>query len=242
MHISIVAERIFSVFGWPVSNTMLTAWIVIILLGVFSYIATKKMQMVPSGVQNFFEFVIEQFYDLMNGVLEDRALTTRLFPLIGTFFIFILATNWLGLLPGFGSIGFYEEGILVPFFRSTNADLNTTIALAMISVISIQVLGVMALGAKKYAGKFISFKSPITFFVGFLELISEFVKIISFSFRLFGSIFAGEVLLTVMIFLAPYIVPLPFMGIEVFFGFIQAIVFSFLTLVFVKMAMTEMAH
>jgi F-type H+-transporting ATPase subunit a len=246
MHISVAAEKIFTVFSWPVSNTMLTAWMVIVLFGAISYLATKKMKLIPLGIQNFFEWAIEAFFDLMNSVIEDREKTKKLFPIIATFFFFILATNWFGLLPGFGSIGFYEEvhgeEVLVPFLRSTNADLNTTIALAIISVISIQFFGIMALGAAKYGKKFFSFKSPIAFFVGILEFLSEFTKILSFSFRLFGSIFAGEVLLTAMAFLAPYFVPLPFMAVEVFIGFIQALVFSFLSLVFIKTATTDTAH
>jgi F-type H+-transporting ATPase subunit a len=174
--------------------------------------------------------------------MGDRKLALKFFPLAATFFIFILTTNWMGLLPGFGSVGFYEHEVLVPYFRATNADLNTTLALAMLSVITIQVAGITALGFFRYGKKFINFSSPINFFVGILELISEFAKIISFSFRLFGSIFAGEILLMVIAFLVPYVVPLPFIGLEIFIGGVQALVFMLLTVVFIKMAMTPMEH
>jgi F-type H+-transporting ATPase subunit a len=122
----------------------------------------------------------------------------------------------------------------VPLLRGANADLNTTLALAVIAVIAIQVLGVSAIGAIKYAKKFFNFSNPINAFVGFLELISEFSKLISFSFRLFGNIFAGEVLLMVIAFLVPYIAPLPFFFLELFVGIVQALVFMMLTLVFIK--------
>jgi F-type H+-transporting ATPase subunit a len=136
--------------------------------------------------------------------------------------------------------------VLVPFLRSTSADLNVTLAIALISVFTIQFMGIAAIGVAKYAGKF--FVSPfhkpyfIGTFVGVLELISELAKIISFSFRLFGNIFAGEVLLIVMLNLVPFLVPLPFLFLELFVGFVQALVFAMLTLVFLKMAVTEAAH
>jgi len=150
----------------------------------------------------------------------------------------------MGLLPGFGSIGLHEveEGheVFVPIFRSTYADVNMTFALALVAMTSVQVFGFTMLGFKKYAGKFFvnPFKNFVGSFIGILELVSEFSKMISFSFRLFGNIFAGEVLLLVMSFLVPYIIPLPFYGLELFVGFIQALVFSFLTLVFLQMATT----
>jgi F-type H+-transporting ATPase subunit a len=242
MHVSVAAEQIFSAFGIPVSNTMLTAWAVILLLSISSYFATRHMQKIPGGMQNFFEWAIEALFGLVESFMGDRKQTLKFFPLAATFFFFILLSNWAGLLPGFGSIGFFEEGKFLPIFRSATADLNTTLAFAMISVIIIQISGVMALGFFKYGKKFFNFSSPINFFVGLLELISEFAKIISFSFRLFGSVFAGEVLLTVITGLVPWIIPLPFYGLEIFIGGIQALVFVLLTVVFIKIATTEMAH
>ncbi len=242
MEVSVAAEHIFSVLGIPVSNTMLTAWAAILLLFFLSFFATRHMQKVPGGIQNLFEWIIESLFGLVESFMGDRKQTLKFFPLAATFFFFILISNWMGLLPGFGSIGFYEHGKLIPYFRSATADLNTTLAFAMISVIIIQVAGVMALGVRRYGKKFINFSSPINFFVGMLEIVSEFAKIISFSFRLFGSVFAGEVLLTVITGLVPYVVPLPFLGLELFIGGIQALVFVLLTVVFIKIATTEMDH
>jgi F-type H+-transporting ATPase subunit a len=159
---------------------------------------------------------------------------------VATIFIFVVLSNWIEIVPGLGTIGIYEKHngrqVLVPFIRSASADLNVTLAIAIVSVMAIQIFGIAALGLLKYGKKFINFKGPIEFFVGILELVSEAAKMVSFSFRLFGNIFAGEVLLTVILFLAPFIIPLPFLFLEIFVGFIQALVFSMLTLVFLQMA------
>lgn len=242
MDVSVSAEHIFDLLGLPVSNTMLTALVASFVLVIFSFFATRRMKKVPSGMQNFFELAIEQLFALVENIMDDRKLAFKFFPLLATFFLFILLSNWMGLVPGFGSIGFYEHGKLVPFFRSATADLNTTLAFAMISVIIIQISGVVALGFFRYGKKFFNFSSPINFFVGLLELISEFAKIISFSFRLFGSVLAGEILLTVITGLVPYLMPLPFMGLELFIGAVQALVFILLTMVFLKIAMTAQEH
>lgn len=183
----------------------------------------------------------------MDSILGSRLLSEKYFPLIATIFLFVLFSNWLGLLPGTGSLGITHEivhhgehkTVLIPFLRAPSSDLNFTVALAVIALISINLFGFMALGFKQHAGKFFNFKNPIYTFVGFLELISEFVKIISFSFRLFGNVFAGEVLLIIIGFLGPYFLPLPFLFLEVFVGFVQAFIFAMLTLVFIGTAVTS---
>lgn len=243
MEISLAAEQIGHIGSLPVTNSMLLSWIASAILIVFALVATRQVRLVPAGVQNFFETIIELLFNLANSVLEDEKQTRKYFPLLATIFIFIITNNWIGLLPGVGTIGINEtkhgEEILVPLLRGGNADLNTTLALAIIAVIAVQVFGVAAIGAVKYAKKFIDFRGPINFFVGILELISEFSKMISFSFRLFGNIFAGEVLLMVVGFLAPLIAPLPFFALELFVGMIQALVFMMLTLVFIKGATAQ---
>ncbi len=245
MNISISAETLFHIGAFPVTNSMMISWIIICVLCVGSYVVTRKLALVPKGAQNIAEIIVEFLYGIVDGVMGSREQTKKFFPLIATIFLFIILTNWTELLPGMGSIGLWEEHegkrIIVPFIRASAADLNFTIALSLISVITIQVVGVMSIGFSKYVSKFLNFKNPLSFFVGILELISEIAKLVSFSFRLFGNIFAGEVLLIVMYTLVPYIVPLPFMALELFVGFIQALVFSMLTIVFIKMA-TEEAH
>lgn len=245
MEISIAAEKIAHIGNFTITNSLLLSWIATAVVIILALLATKKTEAIPKGIQNVFEWIVELLFNLANSVLEDEEKTKKYFPLLATIFIFVMTNNWLGLLPGVGSIGINEvkhgEHILVPLFRGGNADLNTTLALAIVAVIAVQVFGIATIGAVKYAKKFINFNGPINFFVGALELISEFSKMISFSFRLFGNIFAGEVLLMVIGFLAPYVAPVPFFLLELFVGMIQALVFMMLTLVFIKGA-TEEAH
>ena len=228
--------------GWPVSNTIISAWVAMALLIVMGLFVRSRLKPVPGKMQNIVEALIEGMEGFMTTVTGDKEKTRKFFPLIATFFLFILFSNWLGILPGVGSIGLLEHGeekAIIPFFRSTNSDINMTLALAIISVMAIQIFGVSIVGFSKYFSRFISFRGPVNFFVGILELVAETAKIISFSFRLFGNIFAGEVLLMVIFFLVPLIVPLPFLFLEIFVGFIQALVFSMLTLVFLTVATTK---
>lgn len=270
--IQIPAETIFHVFGLPITNTLLTSWLTMIILIVVSYVGTRKMNLVPTGLQNLLEMVVEGMYGLTEDVAGTREKARKFFPIVMTIFLFVIISNWMGILPLFGSVGWLHEAhegavgyeinavsegfglltrnadehghgyVLVPFLRSAATDLNMTLALALVSMFLVQYFGVKALGLR-YFTKFISidfshgaFEGVINIFVGVLELISEFAKIISFTFRLFGNVFAGEVLLGVLAFLIPYVVSLPFYGLELFVGFIQALVFMMLSLVFFTLA------
>ena len=302
-HIQIPAEPFIpaKILGFTLKNTMVTAWITIVVLIIISFFATRRMKEVPTGLQNLVEVFIEFFLDLCERIAgAERA--RRFFPLVMTIFLFIMVSNWIGILPGFGTIGWiespeavihhaeekaekagehvnlddihmqvfegaggfgylgfgsinedvtateYEEhhgagegkqaGLLVPFLRSANTDVNTTLAIALIAMVTIHFWGFSALGFG-HLGKFINFKEgPVGFFVGILEAIGEVAKVISFTFRLFGNIFAGEVLLIAMAFLFPLIGIVPFLGLELFVGAIQAFIFAMLTLVFAVMATT----
>lgn len=245
LHISVAPEVIYHLGGFKVTNSFLTGLIVMaILLFLAVRVSSERLKKETEKRGTLFlvfEMIIEGFYNFFKNIAGER--TEKLFPLLFTFFLFIIVGNWVGLLPGVGSIGFYEATdhgeIFVPLFRGPNADLNTTLALSLISVSVTQYLSLKALGIKGYLSRFINFKNPIKFFVGILELVSEFAKVLSFSFRLFGNIFAGEVLLAVMVFLIPLIVPIPFLALEVFVGFIQALVFTMLTTIFVVVATEE---
>jgi len=237
--ISLAAEKIGFVFGFPITNSLLATWVVMAILIVFSIVATRKMTLVPSGIQSIAELVTGGLYDFFTSVAGKHI--KQFFPLIASFFLFILVANWFGLLPGVGTVGFYEAGKFLPLLRGPNADLNMTLALAIISIVAIQYFGFKTLGFH-YSTRFVNFKGPIDFFLGILEIISQFANILSFTFRLFGNIFAGEVLLTVMAFLMPFIVPLPFMALELFVGFIQALVFSMLTAAFLNVAVSHGAE
>lgn len=224
----------------PVTATLLTAWLTMLLLVIAGYLIGRRPQLIPTKVQNFFELLVGAVYDYMSDVLDSKTLARRYFPIIMTIFIFVLAMNWLGLFPGVTSIGYYEDGHLIPFLYPPATDLNITVALAIISFVVIEFAGIAALGVWRYGGKFINFSSPLAFAIGIIELISEVARLIAFSFRLFGNIFAGKTLLLVVMALAtPYVLPVPFLAYEVFVGFIQAFIFAVLTLFFIKIAVTE---
>lgn len=249
-HIEIAAEKLTTVFGLPITNALVTSWVVVGLLVIVALLLSKRTSLIPGGLQNVIEFFMESFLTLMEGVLGSRVTAEKYFPIVGTIFLFILTSNWLGILPGIGSVGFIEhmggESKFVPLFRSAASDLNVTLALATITVLMIHIMAVGAIGIKDHISKFFSFKGPIEFLVGVLELVSEFAKIVSFSFRLFGNIFAGEVLLIITGFLAPIGAPIPFLVLEIFVGFVQALVFAMLTVVFISIAVShhdpEAAH
>lgn len=241
LHIEIAAEKIFTLFGLPITNTLLMSWVVFGLLTTAAILVSRRINLIPQALQNVFEFFVERLLGMMEGVFGTREKAEKYFPVVATIFIFILLSNWLGIFPGTGSVGFFERGedgeaIFIPLFRSGASDLNFTLGLAIVAVFLIHIFGVGAIGAMKHAGKFFNVRSPINFFVGILELVSEVAKIISFSFRLFGNIFAGEVLLLIMAFLIPYAVPVPFLMLEIFVGFVQALVFAMLTMVFISIA------
>jgi len=304
--ISIAAEPVFDLFGFTITNTLLSTWLTMILLIVSGWLITRNMTEVPGRWQGFLELITETFLGLVESATEPKW-ARRFFPIVTTLFLFVIAASWLGLTPLFGSwgplhhaehghgqsvqwlnesksIGLWvrtedvvenaeaagshgeSEGavetgyILVPMFRAATTDLNVTLALAVISVVLAQYFGVKASGIK-YFGKFIAvggvinaftkpglgcggriaafFMGLIDIYVGIVEIISEIAKIISFTFRLFGNIFAGEVLLAVMAFLVPYLISLPFYGLEIFVGFVQALVFMMLTVAFFVVAMSQ---
>ena len=245
LQISLRAEDIFHIGSFPVTNAVLLAFIVLVLLTILAITLRTKLKMVPGALQNIMEIAIEGALDLMDSVLGNRKTSEKYLPIVFTIFVFILFSNWLGLVPGVGSITIGTAAESVPLLRSPASDLNFTLALALIAVTLINIFGISAIGLRERLSVFFNFSSPLKFFVGILELISEFARIISFTFRLFGNVFAGEVLLAIMALLVPYLVPLPFMFLEIFVGFIQAFIFGMLTLVFVSLAVShesEEAH
>ena len=247
MHISLQAEILGYIFGLPITNSLVLSLVTAVLLVGGGFLVAQSLKMIPNKLQSTVELVIDGLLDFMTQILGDRKQTLKYFPLIATLFLFILLNNWIGVLPGIGSIGVTEidhgQEVFVPFFRSANADLNTTFALALIAVFAIQMYGIQRLGFFGHIGKFINVThGPIHFFVGLLELVGEFAKVLSFSFRLFGNVFAGEVLLVIIMALVPVIIPLPFIFLEYFVGFIQALVFAMLTLIFLKVATAQVEH
>ncbi len=226
----------------PITATLITVWLVMVLLIGTAVLLKGRISLVPGKLQSFFELLVGGAYDYVHDVLEDKKVTDRYFPIIATIFIFILGINWIGLIPGVGAFGSYHDGHLVPWLYPGSTDLNITIGLAIVAFVTIEVAGVLAIGVWKYAGKFINFHSPMGFILGLIELISELARLVSFSFRLFGNIFAGKTLLLVAMFFVPYILPVPIYAYELFVGLIQAAVFAILTLFFIKLAIEEPHH
>ncbi len=237
IHIALSAEKIGDFMGLPITNTLLTGWLIAGLLIVIALMTSRRLKMIPGRVQAFFETLFEGAYDYIASTLESRDRARTYFPLIITVFLFIALANMTEFTPGIGSITVVNDhGETVPLFRSMNTDLNMTLGLTIIAVVAIEIAGVAALGFFAYAGKFINFSSPINFIAGLIELISEVSRLVSFSFRLFGNIFAGEVLIAVVMFFVPYMLPVPLMAFEMFIGIIQGLVFAMLILFFIKLA------
>ncbi len=245
LNISIPPEVIGSIGPLPITNTLLSAWLAMAVLTILAFIFKRSLKHLPGAFQNAIEMTVEGVLDFMENVAGDRRTAEKFFPVVGTIFLFILTANWLGVFPGLGSIGFFEgsgaAAKFVPLFRSTYSDLTMTLALAVTVVVMSHIVGLVSIGVKHHLGKFISFKSPIAFIVGLLEIVSEVAKIISLSFRLFGNIFAGEILLLIITFLVPYVAAVPFLGLEIFVGFIQALIFAVLAMMFFGSATRE-AH
>ncbi|MFO7806924.1 MAG: F0F1 ATP synthase subunit A [Candidatus Moraniibacteriota bacterium] len=261
---SLAAEPVVSIGGFEVTNSLLSSWIVVFLLVVFSLIIKLKLSRIPTGIQNAFEMFIEKLLEIFDAVTGSRETSVKFFPFIFAFFIYILLNNWLGILPGVGSIGgVVQEGgekVFVPLFRGGTADLNTTLSLAIIGVVGSHIFGVLAIGAWKHLNKFINIQAlldipkkirkdptilivnPIQVFIGLVEIISELSKIASLSFRLFGNIFAGEVLLASMSAMLAFGLPLPFLVLEIFVGVIQALIFAVLVLSYLAMHTSAEEH
>lgn len=221
--ISIAPEKLFDFLDFPITNSFLLALIVsIVLIGVF-FFAFKKKKIIPNSFQNFFEWILESLLGYVDSITNDRKKTLKIFPLAAIIFILVLAVNLLEILPGLG---------IFHFLRSPSADLNFTLALAIFSMISVHILSIKDLGFQTYIKKYINFKNPILLFVGLLEGLGELTRTFSLAIRLFGNLLAGEVLLMIVSFMLAYLFPLPFLGLEIFVGFIQALIFSSLIIIF----------
>jgi F-type H+-transporting ATPase subunit a len=257
---TLYAEPIAHIGDFAVTNSLFTTWIVVFIILIITLTLKIKIKRIPKGIQNVFEMLIEGAMNLADQVTGSKKITARVFPLAFSIFIFVLISNWLGLLPlgGFGLVETTEHGkAFIPLIRSGTADINTTLALGIMSVIGANVFGILSIGIWKMFNKYVNvsalggmvkkvkkeptilISAPIMFFVGILELIGEFAKVASLSFRLFGNVFAGEVLLMSMSAILAYGLPLPFMALELFVGFIQAFIFAILTLVYFTIAASD---
>ena len=258
---TIYAEPIFHIGKFSITNSLFTSWISLTILLILAFILRKKMSIIPGKFQIIVETLYEEALHLADQVTGSRTISKKALPITLSIFLFILISNWIGVLPGIGSVGKvvleHGEQVFIPYLRGGTADINTTLALSLISVIGANLFGIISIGLWKSFNKFINLKAlskiftdirkdptviivaPITFFVGIIEIIGEIAKVASLSFRLFGNVFAGEVLLASMASLVPYVVPIPFILLEILVGFIQALIFAVLTLVYFTIASTD---
>ena len=258
--ITLFAEPIYHSKSFVITNALLTSWVVVFLIIILSLILRSKLKEVPGKLQNAFEIIIEGALGLCDQVTNNRALSVKIFPLAISVFFFILINNWLGIIP-LGGLGLIEQGehgsVFIPFLRGGTADINTTIALAVMAVVGANLFGVFSIGLWKTFNKYVNLKvlggiftkirheptiiivAPITFFVGLIEIVGEFAKIASLSFRLFGNVFAGEVLLVSMAALVAYIIPIPFLFLEILVGVIQALIFAMLLVVYFTISASD---
>lgn len=244
------AVPICRVFGFPITNSMVVTWIVAVGLIVFAQIATRKMKDIPDGAQNFWEWMVESLHNFLEGIIGHH-LVKRTFWFFASVFIFILFTNWAGLIPGVGTIGWGHQGpdgfvIQEPFFRGVNADLNMTLAMSLVFFACWLFWALREIGPVGFLLHLFAPKGETTgmlkvlmvavfIAVGFLEVFSILFRPVSLSFRLYGNIFAGENMLEAMSRLIPglgWALPVPFYFMELLVGFVQALVFMLLTAVF----------
>lgn len=237
---SLRPEIILHAGGFPVTNTFITTLVVDVVLICLILAINKNVRLVPAGIQSVFEPVISYLYDLTEQISGVK--TDTIFPWFASFFFFIVFANVIGLLPGFGSIGFWEESHehgrhLMPLLRAATSDFNVTLALGTVSVVATHVISIKYNGISGYLRKFLSV-NPINLFIGLLEFLLEGVKIFSLSFRLYGNIFAGEVVLATVSGLFAYVAPIPFLLLETIVAIVQALVFAMLTMVFMSLLAT----
>ena len=277
LEIRIQPEVIFYIGPLPVTNTLLCTWISILILVVFFFFATRRRALVPSGIQNVAEYLIEYLLGLVEGV-SGKEKGRRFFPLVATLFIFIITCNLLDVIPGVDTIGTIDtaaahaahitaqpvlgfllfgdlSNLLIPWILPASTDLSLNFAMSLTVVVTCQVIGFTTLGPIEHLGKYINlrtlfrslrkldfagmFQGIIEFFVGIIDIISELSRILSLAFRLFGNIFAGSAVLAVFAFILPFISDVVFIPFELFIAFVQALVFSLLTLVYLEMATTS---
>jgi F-type H+-transporting ATPase subunit a len=262
-------DLLFTIPGinFPVTNTLLCTWIVILVLIVLVSLVRRRQDLVPRGLQNFAEWAVEGLQNLVEGV-SGKEKGRKFFPLVATLFVFILLCNLVDVFPGVDTIGTAthpanpvslgfihllfgnDSNQLIPWFRPPTTDLNLTFAMALIVVVVCQVLGFLWLGPRIHLHKYLKFKElfthgvsgPIEFFVGIIDIITELSRLLSFAFRLFGNIFAGSAVLAVFGYLTIGLANIVFIPLELFVAFVQALVFALLTLVFLEMASTSHDH
>jgi len=259
-NVELPSEGIFHISMFTITNTLIASWLTIIVLISLVYACTRKMKLIPGRLQSLAELIVETLLNFVQNVAGEKNART-LFPVVATIFLYVLTNAYLALLPFFGTIGITEhDGTFIPLLRAANTDINLPLSIAIISFVCVEFWGLRSLGFFHYINSFFNFGQLrdgfvslfkgkirpaisgimfgfINLFIGGLEILSHFIRIISFTFRLFGNMTAGEILLLVVSFLIPLVASIPFYGLELLVGVLQALIFAGLTLVFGVIAM-----
>ena len=236
LNISIAPDILFYIRSFPVTNSLIWSLAISAFLIAITFVIRFSLKTVPGKLQNITEIIIEESFSFVRSVIGSEEKAKKVFPLFCTLFLFILAANVFTFIPGQAALSLRGGNGPLPVFRAAMADYGMVLVLTMISVLTVQIVAIAVHGPFGYLGKFFNFQSPLKFFLGLMDIVGELAKVLSLSFRLFGNIFAGEVLGMVMLFLIPFIVPLPFMFLGVLTAVVQAFVFATLTLVFITLA------
>lgn len=236
LSISIAPDVLFHIGSLPVTNSLLWSFFISGFLIGITLLVRFSMKAVPETLQNIAEIIVEEAFSFVKSVIHSEEKAKKVFPLFCTMFIFILAANLFTFIPGQAALTVHNGEGPVSVFRAAMADYGIVLVLTLISIITIQIVAIITHGPFGYIGKFLNFQSPLKFFLGLMDIVGEIAKVLSLSFRLFGNMFAGEVLGAVMLFLMPFLAPLPFMFLGVLTAVVQAFVFSTLTLVFITLA------
>jgi F-type H+-transporting ATPase subunit a len=258
--VALPADPVLHVGSFSITNTLIASWFTILVLAGLSIFLTRKMKLIPDRRQGLAEVIVEGLLNFVESVAgKERA--RMLFPGVATIFIYVIFNAYLALLPFFGTVGFYHDHEFVALFRAANTDVNVPLSIAVMSFIFVESWGIRAIGATHYLSEFINvrqflqgFKELFTLqiktgpmnivfgfislFVGVLEIFSHLTRMLSFTFRLFGNMTAGEILILVSSFLIPLVFAIPFYSLELLIGMIQALIFSGLTLVFGTIAVS----
>jgi F-type H+-transporting ATPase subunit a len=232
MDLSLTPSILTYVAGFPITNTFWVAIMLSLLLILIFFFGTRKMQEVPKGLQLWLEIIVDGSRSFMNESTRSDKVTNRLHPWALTIFLLFLVGNLISFIPGLPSVTFNQE----PLYRTATTDYNMIFVISFFFIVVIQMVNITTGGIVNYFKKFINFSSPLNFILGFFDIIGEFAKLVSLSFRFFGNAFAAEVLIAVLMFIFPYILPLPFMPILLLSSIVQPAVFALLVMIYIQMA------
>ena len=235
--VHLAPEAVFHVGGFAVTNTLLSAWLTTIVVVLLFGLGSRKAAIIPGRFQGIIEMFLEFLYNYVKGVAGERYAKT-FFPILATIFIFVAFNAWMALLPIYPTVGFMAEGhdtVTTHLLRSAGTDINMPLSIALVSFLFFEVWG-FKVHRFGYLKEFFRGPNPLETFIGLIEFLSHFIRVISFTFRLFGNMLAGEIVLFMMTFLTVFMVPVLFYALELLVGGVQALIFMGLTLVFAVMA------